>query len=445
MNILLVSPTRLDEQGQPVKYRTAFAPPIALAILDRLTPRQHTVRIVNDVVERIDFSGDYDLVGITALTSQSRRAYQIADAFRQRGVKVVMGGMHASLLPEEAGQHADAVVIGEAEKLWEQVLDDCERHALNATYQDTELPDLQQLVIPRWDHVNLNIYPRPLGDRRPGMLTFTTRGCPYACKFCSLSKFSGHRYRVRPVSHVLQEIENTQAWYYFFADDNLGCNPDYARELFKALATKQVRWVSQVSTTILKHPDLLELAAKAGCTTLLMGLESINPASLSTMRKGFNRVEQYEELFARMHKVRITPAPNLILGFDEDTPEQFRLTLDFLRKNTIRDALFWILTPYPGTELFDEMRAAGRILHTDWALYDAAHVVFRPQNFTPSELTEFYWKTYRDFYSFRNFFEYVLQSRHFLLLPNLLVKGIIRKKILSREHPTACGVGRQPS
>ena len=443
MKILLVYPTRLNEQGQPVKYRKAFLPPLALAILDSLTPKQHTVRIVNDVVEDIDFSGGYDLVGITALTSQSKRAYQIADVFRQRGVKVVLGGMHPSILPEEASLHADAVVIGEAENLWEQVLDDCERNALKKTYQDAELPDLQRLVIPRWDHINLKVYPKPLGEKTTGMVSFTTRGCPFNCKFCSLSKFSGNRYRIRPIAHLLQEIDAIGAQYYFFADDNLACQPDYARELFQALAKKRIRWVSQVSTTILKHPDLIDLAAKGGCTSLLMGLETINPESLRMMRKGFNQVEQYEELFARMHQARITPIPNLIFGFDEDTPEQFRLTLEFLRKNAIRDALFWILTPYPGTELFDEMQQAGRVLHTDWARYDAAHVVFRPQHFTPSELNDLYWKTYQEFYSLRNYVEYIMRSRHFLLLPNLLVKGIIRKKIRSHEHPTACGIGRK--
>jgi radical SAM superfamily enzyme YgiQ (UPF0313 family) len=445
MKILLVFPSHLDEQGQPVKYQQPLIPSLALAILDRLTPKHHTVQIVSDVVASIDFAGDYDLVGITVMTIQSERAYQIADQFRQRGVPVVLGGIHPSLLPAEAKQHADAVVIGEAENLWEQVLDDCERHKLQEFYRAAAYPDLQTLVIPRWDHFNLRLYPRSPGLRLPLMPIFTSRGCPFNCKFCSLSKFSGHTYRLKPVAHVLREIEAMKARHYFFTDDNLACEADYARELFHALARQKIRWVSQVSTTILKHPDLIELAAKGGCTALIMGLESINQTALRAMHKGFNSVDHYAELFARMLKVRIAPFPSFIFGLDDDPPDQFRLTLDFLKQHRIHDALFWILTPYPGTELFAEMAQAGRIDHQRWSLFDAAHVVFQPKHFTRAQLQELYWQTYRRHYSWSNLLDYTFQSRLSLLVKNLLVRQIVGHKVAAREHPTAFGVGRLPS
>ena len=230
MKILFVYPTKLNASGKPIKYRKAFLPPLALAILDSLTPDKHDVRIIDDIVENIDFSVPYDLVAITAMTMQVERAYQIADAFRERGVKVIMGGMHPTVLPQEAKQHADSVVIGEADNIWEQILDDCENNTLKDFYQDASFPDLQKPVIPKWDNANLRVYPKRIGAKLPMMPIFTTRGCPLGCTFCSVTKFFGKSTRVKPVSHVIQEIESTGATEYLFVDDNITCNPDYSRE-----------------------------------------------------------------------------------------------------------------------------------------------------------------------------------------------------------------------
>ncbi|MBC8275100.1 MAG: cobalamin B12-binding domain-containing protein, partial [Chloroflexi bacterium] len=211
MNILFVYPTKLNASEKPIKYRKAFIPPLALAILNGLTPDHHNVHLVDDIVEDIDFAGSYDLVAITAMTMQVERAYQIADAFRDRGVKVIMGGMHPTVLPQEAKQHADSVVIGEADNIWEQILDDCENNTLKDFYQDESFPDLQRLVIPKWDNLNLGIYAKRIGSKMPTMPIFTSRGCPLGCKFCSVTKFFGKSIRVKPISHVMKEIESTGA------------------------------------------------------------------------------------------------------------------------------------------------------------------------------------------------------------------------------------------
>jgi len=442
MNILLVYPTHLDSNGSAVKYRKAHLPPLSLAILDGLTSRHHSVKIINDVVEDIDFSIPSDLVGISAMTSQIERAYQVSDAFRARGTKVVLGGMHPSVLPEEAKNHADAVVIGEVEPLWEQILEDCMGNALKDYYRITAFPELRGSVIPKWDNMNLGIYLKPPGWSFPLLPLYMTRGCPWGCSFCTVSKFFGKSYRVKPIADVMHEIDATRAAYRFFVDDNITLDSGYAREVFKALARKRIYWGSQISTTVLKNPDLIDLAAKAGCQYLLIGLESIDTASLKGVRKEFNSVDQYEELIARMYKVRITPVPLFMFGFDESMPDEFRLTLEFLKRNRVRLAIFWILTPYPGTEIFDRIKKEGRIEHTDWSQYDASHVVFRPMNYTKIQLNESFWKAYQDFHSFGRLFDLALNSRLRSLLPNLVVAWLLRRKVFSDEHPFSFGVGR---
>ena len=239
MRILLAAPSQLDSQGLPQKYRRAFLPPLSLAVLNSLTPRIHEVRIVNDVVEEIDFSQDYDLVGITCMTSQAGRAYQIADRFRSTGTRVVLGGVHPTILPEEGKEHADAVVVGEAERIWPEVLVDAENRRLKEFYRENGHPDLSGPLIPRWDEMNLHVYPRRMGAKLPFMPLLTTRGCPFGCKFCSVTSLYGSSYRTKSISSVLSEIDAIHAQEFLFVDDNIACDPAYSRELFRALAPKR--------------------------------------------------------------------------------------------------------------------------------------------------------------------------------------------------------------
>jgi radical SAM superfamily enzyme YgiQ (UPF0313 family) len=402
MNILLIKPTHLDENKTPVKYKKALLPPLALAIIDRLTPEKHHIKIVDDLVENIDYSSSYDLVGITVMTSQADRAYQIADRFREMGVRVIMGGIHPSVLPHEAKKHADSVVIGEVEGLWKQILADFENNSYKEFYQDTSPPDLRELILPKWDNVNMKPYVKRIGNKLPTMPLFSSRGCRFDCKFCSASKVFGKTFRTKPISNFLKEIDSTNGKYYFILDDGIACDLDYTRELFKALIPKKIIWSLQINTTILKSPDLIELAGQAGCNSLLFGIESLNKNSLKSINKGFNHPEAYKELFTRVSKAGIVPCPAIIFGFDEDTPDQFNVTMDFLEKNKLETALFAILTPFPGTKLYQEMDDAGRILTYNWSLYDLGHLVFQPKNFTIDELVTQFWKNYRRLLSVKN-------------------------------------------
>jgi radical SAM superfamily enzyme YgiQ (UPF0313 family) len=450
LKILFTYPTRLDKDQTPIKYKKAFLPPLSLAILNGLTPRHHDVQVINDIVENIDFSSDYDLVAITAMTTQIGRAYQIADKFREIGVKVIIGGIHATVLPDEAKEHADSVVIGEADNIWEDILDDFEKNRFKDFYKDDTRPDLQRLILPRWDNMNLNIYPKPFGHKLPKMPLFTTRGCVFNCKFCSVSKYFGKTFRFKPIDHVIKEIEHTQTNSFLFVDDNIACNTDYSRELFKELTKKDINWFSQISTTVLKTPDLIDLAAKSGCTSLFIGIESINKESLKSVNKGFNKVEQYEELFARLRKAGIKPFPSIIFGLDDDTPEQFNTTIEFLMKNKIGNAYFWILTPLPGTKLYEEMDKDKRILSADWSRYNLSDVVFQPKNFTPDELYEGYWKTFQDFFSLKNIATRLIHNAPIAKNPidaffrSLYYQLYYRKKVNSYDHPLSGGIHRLP-
>jgi radical SAM superfamily enzyme YgiQ (UPF0313 family) len=447
MKILLVYPSQLDDNGRPLRYRQAYMPPLALALLAGLTPQRHEVRVVNDLVEPIDYSGGYDLVGITALTVQAPRAYQIADRFRTLGIKVVIGGIHASLLPEEAAMHADAIMTGEAEELWEAVLTDAEAGRLQERYTCASYPALDRLVVPRWDGFDLSRYRKSIGpSRMPRLPIYTTRGCLYACKYCTVTKFFGSTYRHKPIANVLSEIEATRGDAYFFVDDNIVCDFAYSEELFKALRRKGIRWLSQASTQLLERPDLIELAAAAGCKSLFLGIESISPAALRSVRKGFNRPDAYPELFARLQRSGIRPLVSMMIGLDQDTPEDIRHTLDYLLKHKVQNVYLSIYSPLPGTDLYAEMERAGRIIERDWSKYDLAHVVCQPLHFTPQELERTYWQLYARLYAPGAIAKRLLDDLAGMrtgpakLLRNLAVQWHMHHQVRQQVHPLSMGI-----
>jgi len=448
MHILLINPSYLQGNGSAAKYRKAFLPPLSLAVLAALVPPEHKVSVVNDLVEKIDFEGAYDLVGITSMGMHAPRAYQIADQFRRRTIPVVMGGIHASMLPEEAAQHADSVVIGEAEVIWQQVIEDAEKGQLKKYYKQDKPPALDKTVLPRWDVMNLGIYSRRFGSSRPMMPLFTTRGCPHACKFCVASKFHGRSFRTRPIDVVRQEIEGTKAKELFFVDDNIAAQEDYSRELFRMVRKLNVRWMSQISTTVLQKPDLLELAAASGCFYLIFGIESLNQKSLNSVHKGFNHVTAYEELIERTKRAGIVPILSFIFGLDEGISDQFRVTLEFLRRNKVGFATFYILTPSPGTDLYQEFEADGRISEVDWSLYDGTHAVFKPEGRSQASLENGFWETYREMFTLHSMLRNSWWNIRASNAPfsefwrNLFFQPLGRFKVSKHEHPYSGGISR---
>jgi len=390
MKILLVSP---DLQDSIFRYtrrevRSFSFPRLTLPLLAALTPPEHSVRLVDESVEDIDFQADVDLVGISLLTFLAPRGYAIADRFRERGVKVVLGGMHASALPEEALLHADAVVIGEAEEVWPELLQDLERGKLRRVYRGIRRPPLAGLPRPRLDLL-----------RREGYLNANcvqaTRGCPFSCDFCSVSDFFGRSYRLRPVEEVIAEVASLPGDF-IFVDDNIAGNRAYARDLFTALIPLRKRWGSQSTLSLAEDEELLKLAARSGCTHLFVGVESISQSNLQQVGKSFNRVSRYQELIARFHDHGIVLNAGIIFGLDGDDESVFPTTVDFLERNKIELTLFNILTPIPGTRLYARLEAEGRIIDRDWSHYDGRHVVFQPKRMSPETLRDgFLWAFHR--------------------------------------------------
>ncbi len=353
---------------------------LTLPLIAALTPGEHEVIIVDENVEPIDFDRGADLVGITCLTPTAPRAYQIADQFRLRGAKVVLGGVHPSLMPDEAAAHADAVVIGEAEETWPQLLADFEDGGLKPRYSADVKPDLSGLPIPRRDLVKAKAYLNiPKVE--------TSRGCPFRCSFCSTTVFYGPRMRFRPVEDVVNEVKAARHRFVFFTDNNITANKKYAKRLFEALTPLGIYWLSQGSIDMADDDELMELAERSGCAGMLVGFESLSEENIASMGKNAsNRVAEYEEKIRKFHAHRIGLIGCFVFGFDGDDKSVFAKAVNFIKNNNIDCPQLTVLTPYPGTVLRTQLEAEGRILHSRWEKYDVGNVVFQPRQMTAAEL-----------------------------------------------------------
>ncbi|MFW6180787.1 MAG: B12-binding domain-containing radical SAM protein [Spirochaetota bacterium] len=374
MRILLVSPAKNPGRKTP---RYIVLPQLALQILAGLTPREHQVTIVEEEIEDLDLDTECDLVGISCMTANVTRGYCLAREFKARGKTVVMGGVHPTLLPDEALRHADSVVIGEAEGVWERLLEDFTAGRLERTYHHP-YPSLDRFIqVPRRKVLNRLFQAIPV---------MTTRGCPYNCEFCSVHGVFGNRIRHVPVENVARTIAEAGRGLFLFLDDNIAGDPAYARRLFEAITPLHIRWAGQASFSIVKKPELLKLAAASGCSALFFGVESVSESQLKTLRKSMGEVAKMERAIRTVEDHGIYFHASMIFGFDTDTLDIFPRTLDFLERNRISSASLNILTPYPGTAIYRRYREAGRLLTRDWRHYNHKTVVFTPRNMTPFEL-----------------------------------------------------------
>ncbi len=357
----------------------SFPKPLTFPILAAVTPEEHNIEIIEGGPREIDFDKKYDIVGITCTTRYALWAYKIADEFRKRGVFVVLGGWHASALPEESKQHADSVIIGEAEEIWLDFLKDYQNGSPKPFYYPEKPVDVCKLPQP------LNLY--PTGDV---LGIQATRGCPYGCEFCAITNMRLRNvFRMRPVNDVIDEINSLRSKVFNFHDNSMTIKPDYTKELFKKMKGLGKKFYGFGNINVLGSDDeLLKLASEAGCVGWLIGFESISQESINIIGKKTNVVKNYFRSVKKIHEYGMIILGSFVFGFDGDKPDTFGLTDDFVSKSEIDVPDAMILTPYPGTPLFDRLEREGRILTKDWNKYNFEHVVFKPKYMTPEELLE---------------------------------------------------------
>lgn len=406
-------------------------PSLSLAAIAAVTPDHWEIAFCDESLARIDFAGEADLVAITAMTPQAPRAYEIAAAFRARGKTVVMGGFHASNLPDEALRHVDAVLVGEGETVWPTLLADFERHALQRLYRPSGLIDMATIPMAR----------REIFADKNYLLTNTlqtTRGCPFDCEFCSVTAFYGRKYRERPVENVLAELEELRKRnaFAFFVDDNLVANRRYALSLFSGMRGMGFKWLSHAPIDFARDPELMRAAGEAGCLGMFVGFESLNQESLVAMGKVTNRASSYlaDARAFRDHGIGILGS--FVLGSDGDTPAVFEPILRFCEAARIEAAIFPILTPYPGTQVRRRLEEEGRITSNDWQDYDMGHVNFIPRGMTAAELKAGHDWLNSSFYSFSSMYRRIFKLHRSLQVfapMNFGFRSAIRRTARSKE------------
>jgi len=365
---------------------------ITMPYLAASVPPGWQVSHVDEEVEEVDWNLHADVVALTFHTPSALHAYTIATRFRSRGICVVMGGPHVTLLPEEAGRYADVLFVGEAEGLWEDFLRCFESGVYRRVYQHVSAPSLEHLPMARKDLFHRH-------DHTNGVL-FATRGCPSHCDFCTIAVMYPHKLRKRPIAEVVAEYASFKGKVIIFWDDNLAGDMRYAKRLFRALGPHRKWWSSQASLQAGRDEEFLEAAAQSGCKQLFLGLESISQQSMVEVNKKQNRVEEYRQVIDRIHSHGIAVQAGIVFGFDHDTPEIFEETLDFLEEAGVQNATFNILTPFPGTALFRRMEAERRIRTRDWRKYNSrADVVYQPKQMSADELLAGFHYANQRFYS----------------------------------------------
>jgi radical SAM superfamily enzyme YgiQ (UPF0313 family) len=402
MKILLIFP-RIDHGITTYKDKNRWtsiiigSPAITLPHIAALTPKKHLVEIIDENFDNINFEKNVDLIGISCLTMTAPRVYEIADEFRRRGKTVILGGYHASALPNEAKQHADSVVIGEAELTWPRLLSDFEKGQLEPFYR----PDSE---------FNMSIIPpirRDLIKHMPitgGVQS--TRGCNNRCEFCAITSFYDHRVKQRPIKNVVEEIKQMPNKLFLLHDPSLTSNQKYARELFKALIREKVKkgWFANGNVNVLAKIDdeFLKLARRSGCIEWFVGFESVRQESLDETKKNCNRVNDFKSMVKRVHEHDMAVQGGIIFGFDNDTPDIFDKTLETVNELGLDLLEVNILTPFPGTPLFERLEKEKRLLTKDWSKYNQVDVVFKPKNMSEKELYDGARKVAKEFYNVPN-------------------------------------------
>jgi radical SAM superfamily enzyme YgiQ (UPF0313 family) len=398
--LLIIQPSyyRAKADRTVFKARRRSVVPLTLAYLAALTPPDWQVTLLDEQLDEVPWDRRFDLVAISCSTLTSFRAYDLADEFRRRGVRVMLGGPHTFFHTDEAAQHADAVGVGEAEPIWERMLADARLGKLSPVYRADVLADLAGLPRPRYELLDLRRY-RPFRT----FAVVSSRGCPFHCEFCSERFLLGESYRCRPVAEVVEEIRHCGSRSIFFGDSNFGGKRSHAMELMAALIPLRVRWSALWPTYLCNDGPFMDLAQRSGLLHVNIGLESINPDTLAGMNKTFNKTDKNAEMLAGLRRRGVSYSLNFIFGWDGEPEGAYGATLRFLHDHKVPVAYFNILTPVKGTPFYDRMQGQGRILnHQEIDRWPGQICYIRPPHGTPGSLETNVRRLYHDFYSLRS-------------------------------------------
>ena len=378
MKILLIAPCPENNQ----RHDTMAIPQLTLSLIAGMTPEEHEVTITEEVHnEIIDFDQDVDIVGITIMTQTAIRGYEIANEFKKRDKIVVFGGIHATVLPNEAIMFGDDVVIGEAENgLWERLLDDVKAFRLQKFYKLDNYPQLNNYVTPRRDLVRTSAGKFGIAPIE------TSRGCPYNCDFCTVPTSFGSKQRHKSIDFIIKDIETIKEKAIFFLDDNITISKKFAKELFTRMIPLNKSWVGQASINIVNDKELMRLARKSGCKGLLIGFESMTETGICKYKKTFSTFDENVNAVKALQDHGIMTMASFVFGLDDDSPEVFENTYNFIRKAKPAFLQACALTPYPGTQVYTRMKQENRILTDDWRQFDAKKVIIKPNSMTTEEL-----------------------------------------------------------
>lgn len=440
MKITLIKPN-IGRREHSLYVDNASMEPLQLGILAALTPGDIEVVMYDDRLEPIPYNEPTDLVAITVETFTARRAYEISEEYRKRGVKVIMGGMHAVLIPEEVKEHCDSIMIGDGEDKWGQMIEDLRRGALQPEYRCDPVCVPQKGIITRRDIFEGKKY-------MPITLVQFSRGCRYSCKYCASSVYFKQKHFCRDVDEVIQEIKSQKRKLIFFVDDNIVANREKAKELFRALIPLKIKWVSQGSIDMLDDDELMRLMVKSGCLGHVIGFESIKSESIQVMEKGVNRKfvqNQYKDSIKKLRKYGLQTWAAFTVGHDTDTAESIKATYEFARKNKFCFSAYNILMPYPGTRLYDQLQAEGRLLYGGkWWLhpeYRFNYAAFLPKNMTAPELTEVAYYCRKNFNSIRSVIYRLFEPQTNLrnpirFLTYIIYNPVFRKEVFEKQGMT---------
>lgn len=419
MNILIIETIHSQKYNYSIFEKILLStfsilPSLYPRRLAAITPKKHKIHVFNERYEQLNIDTNYDLVNIHFNTASAKKAYEVADRYREKNVKVVLSGLHASALPDEALKHSDSILLGRGELNWVTLLKDLENDTLKKLY-------------PPEDYNNSNIEIPPTKIILPGFMITgaieATRGCPYKCTFCPESNTpDGNKYYKRPVKEVINEIKSIPQKTIIFYDNSLTIDPNYTKKLFKEMIKLRKKFFCNGNVDILSNDiELIKLSKKAGCVAWLIGFESISQKTIEEVGKKTNKIEIYEKAIKNIHRHKMAVIGDFMFGFDNDTKEIFDTTLKTIKKMKIDIADFSILTPFPGTPIFTNLDKEKRLLTKEWAKYNMHNVVFKPKNMSAEELREGVIKMYSNFYSINHILKRIIRSMKLGFYPFFLI------------------------